>query len=304
MNRSDRRKALGKGLNSLLPTRNALAAPAAPVPATPRDGDVAWVPIDQVKPNANQPRREFDPVAMMELTQSIERDGVIQPIMVRPMADGEYQIIAGERRWRAAKSAGLKEIAVIPRTADDHRALELAIIENIQREDLNPIELAMGFQRMVTELGLSHDQIGEKTGKDRATVTNTIRLLQLPQDLQDLIGAKKLSPGHARALLKISDPQTQRAIAERCVGEGWSVRQMEAYTKSSSQSGSAPSPKPKPEPVPQDTNVKAAIGEMENKLGTRVRIIEKGRDKGWIEIEYYSAEDLDRIYNIIAGEPS
>jgi ParB family chromosome partitioning protein len=236
---------------------------------------------------------------MMELTQSIERDGVIQPIIVRPTANGEYQIIAGERRWRAAKSAGLKEIPVIPRTADDQKVLELAIIENIQREDLNPIELALGFQRMAAELGLSHDQIGEKTGKDRATVTNTIRLLQLPEDLQNLIGAKKLSAGHARALLKISDAHTQREIAERCVGEGWSVRQIEAYTKAPHASST---PKPKQEPTPQDPNVKAAAGELESKLGTRVRIIEKGRDKGLIEIEYYSADDLDRIYNIIAGE--
>ncbi len=300
MNRQDRRKALGKGLGSLLPTRNAPApAPPAHEPETPREGSVAWIPIDRVKPNADQPRHEFDPVAMMELTQSIERDGVIQPIIVRPTANGEYQIIAGERRWRAAKSAGLKEIPVIPRTADDQKVLELAIIENIQREDLNPIELALGFQRMAAELGLSHDQIGEKTGKDRATVTNTIRLLQLPEDLQNLIGAKKLSAGHARALLKISDPHTQREIAERCVGEGWSVRQIEAYTKTPH---TASTPKPKADPPPQDPNVKAAAGELESKLGTRVRIVEKGRDKGLIEIEYYSADDLDRIYNLIAGE--
>jgi ParB family transcriptional regulator, chromosome partitioning protein len=308
MSRNDQRKALGKGLYSLRPSRNAPAPPPAPVPVAPvaglpRDGDVVWIPIDRVKPNANQPRRDFDPAAMLELTQSIERDGVIQPIIVRHMDGGDYQIIAGERRWRAAKSAGILEIAAIPRTADDHRALELAIIENIQREDLNPIELARGFQRMASELGLSHDQIGEKTGKDRATVTNTIRLLQLPEDLQELIATKKLSPGHARALLKISDPQRQREIAERCVAEGWSVRQIENYTKSP-ESGSAPSPRTKSEPPPQDPNVKAAITEMEDKLATRVRIIEKGRDKGLIEIEYYSADDLDRIYNIIVGAPS
>jgi ParB family chromosome partitioning protein len=302
MNRQDRRKALGKGLGSLLPTRNAPApVPATVAAETPKDGDIAWIPIDRVKPNANQPRHEFDPVAMLELTQSIEREGVIQPIIVRRIAGGDYQIIAGERRWRAAKSAGLKEIPVIPRTADDQKTLELAIVENIQREDLNPIELAMGFERMAAELGLSHEQIGEKTGKDRATVTNTIRLLQLPVDLQNLIGAKKLSAGHARALLKISDPHVQREIADRCVGEGWSVRQIEAYTKLPHP---APGPKPKPEPAPQDPNVKAAIGELESRLGTRVRIIEKGRDKGLIEIEYYSADDLDRIYNIIAGDLS
>jgi ParB family chromosome partitioning protein len=240
-------------------------------------------------------------VAMMELTQSIERDGIIQPIIVRRIAPDEYQIIAGERRWRAAKSAGHTKIPVILRTADDQKALELAIVENIQREDLNPIELALAFHRMASDLGLSHDQIGEKTGKDRATVTNTIRLLQLPEDLQQLIAARKLSPGHARALLKIQDQQTQREMAERCIREGWSVRQTEEYTRPV-KSGAPGEGKSKPEPAPLDPNVKAAIGEIERKLGTKVRIIEKGRDKGLIEIEYYSTDDLDRIYNLIIAD--
>jgi ParB family chromosome partitioning protein len=237
---------------------------------------------------------------MMELTQSIERDGIIQPIIVRRTGgETEYQIIAGERRWRAAKTAGLATIPVIARTADDQKVLELAIVENIQREDLNPIELAQAFHRMTVELGLSHDEIGEKTGKDRATITNTIRLLQLPEDLQQLVSARKLSPGHARALLKIQDEHTQREMAERCIREGWSVRQAEEYTRTSK--GSAPSTRARGR-QPQtdlDPNVKAAVGEIERRLGTRVRIIEKGREKGQIEIEYYSADDLDRIYNLI-----
>jgi ParB family chromosome partitioning protein len=265
------------------------------------EGNITWLPVDHVKPNPNQPRREFDPLAMMELTQSVERDGIIQPIIVRRIAPDEYEIIAGERRWRAAKSAGLTKIPAIPRTADDHKVLEIALIENIQREDLNPIELALAFHRMASELGLSHDQIGEKTGKDRATVTNTIRLLQLPEDLQQLIAARKLSPGHARALLKIQDEQTQRAMAERCIREGWSVRQAEEYTRPT-KSGTPGEGKSKSEPTLIDPNVKAAVGEIERKLGTRVRIIEKGRDKGLIEIEYYSTDDLDRIYNLIIAD--
>jgi ParB family transcriptional regulator, chromosome partitioning protein len=304
MSKNDPRKALGKGLHSLLPPRPAGAAPAFQTPAQPEqpvDGNVTWLPVDHIKPNPNQPRREFDPVAMMELTQSIERDGIIQPIIVRRIATDEYQIIAGERRWRAARSAGLSKIPAIPRTADDQKVLELAIVENIQREDLNPIELAMAFHRMAGELGLSHDQIGEKTGKDRATVTNTIRLLQLPEDLQQLIAARKLSPGHARALLKIQDDKTQREMAERCIREGWSVRQAEEYTRPT-KSGTPGDAKSRPEPAPIDPNVKAAVGEIERKLGTRVRIIEKGRDKGLIEIEYYSTDDLDRIYNLIIAE--
>jgi ParB family chromosome partitioning protein len=298
MSKNDPRKALGKGLHSLLPARSApVAAAAATAPAIPADGNVTLIPIEKVVPNANQPRREFEPGAMMELTQSIERDGIIQPIIVRRIASGNYEIIAGERRWRAAKTAGLTHIPVIPRTADDQKVLELAIVENIQREDLNPIELAEAFHRMGAELGLSHDQIGEKTGKDRATITNTIRLLQLPDDLRALVSARKLSPGHARALLKLPEPQAQREMAERSIREGWSVRQIEEYTRPEKAAD-----KKKPEPPPIDPNVKAAIGELERRLGTRVRIIEKGKEKGLIEVEYYSQDDLDRIYNLIVGE--
>jgi ParB family chromosome partitioning protein len=156
---------------------------------------------------------------------------------------------------------------------------------------------------MATELGLSHDQIGEKTGKDRVTVTNTIRLLQLAPERQELISARKLSPGHARALLKLQDSQTQREMAERCIREGWSVRQIEEYTRPTrTGNGSASQTAAKREEPPIDPNVKAAIGEMERRLGTRVRITDKGRSRGQIEIEYYSQDDLDRIYNLIVGD--
>jgi ParB family chromosome partitioning protein len=196
--------------------------------------------------------------------------------------------------------AGLKEVPVIPRAANDQKVLELAIIENVQREDLNPIELALAFYRMGDELGLSHDQIGEKTGKDRVTVSNTIRLLQLPEEIQAMVSAKQLSPGHARALLKLPDSDTQREVAERSIREGWSVRQIEGYTRPE-KSASAPGKK-KQEPPAADPNVKAAIAELERCLGTRVKIIEKGKEKGTIEIEYYSQDDLDRIYNLVVGE--
>jgi ParB family chromosome partitioning protein len=276
---------------------------AALTPEAPKDGNVSSVPITAVKPNPNQPRREFDATAMAELTQSIERDGIIQPIIVRRIGPNEYQIIAGERRWRAAGAAGLKEIPVIPREANDQQVLELAIIENIQREDLNPIELALAFQRMGAELNLSHDQIGEKTGKDRVTVTNTIRLLHLPDDVQQMIAARRISQGHARALLKLQTAELQRTVAQRCIDEGWSVRQIEEYTRTE-KAAPAEAAKKNPEPPAIDPNVKAAVSEMEAKLGTRVRIIEKSANKGLIEIEYYSADDLDRIYNVIAGEVS
>lgn len=301
MTKNDQRKALGKGLHSLLPTRGApVPTPVSALLAQSKpEGDVQRLPIEQVTPNPNQPRRDFDQAALLELTQSIEREGIIQPIIVRQTAPAEYQIIAGERRWRAAKQAGFQQIPVIVRTADDQQVLELAIVENIQREDLNPIELAIAFQRMATDLRLSHDQIGEKTGKERTTITNAIRLLQLPVELQQLIASKKLSPGHARALLKFDDAQLQNEIAQRCVAEGWSVRQIEQFTR----------PKPvtktnakQSEPA-LDPNVKFALSEMERVLGTKVRIIESGNGRGKIEIEYYDADDLSRIYDLIIYTP-
>jgi ParB family chromosome partitioning protein len=234
----------------------------------------------------------------MELSQSIEREGIIQPLLVRQTGLDEYQIIAGERRWRAAKSAGLTEVPAIVRTADDDQALELAIVENIQREDLNPIELAMAFQRMAAELGLSHDQIGQKTGKQRVTITNAVRLLQLPPDVQQMIASKQLSSGHARALLKFDDEDLQRELAIRCVREGWSVRQIEEYTRPDA-GLSGRKARRRNEAKPLDPNVKEAISEMERVLGTKVRIVEKARGKGHIEIEYYSDDDLSRIYDLI-----
>jgi ParB family transcriptional regulator, chromosome partitioning protein len=302
MTKSERRKALGKGLHSLLPSRPVAAAVSSQtVPASSiADGDVQRLPIEQVTANPNQPRRDFDEASLLELTQSIERDGIIQPIIVRKIAAKDYQIIAGERRWRAAKLAGLTDVPIIVRTADDQQVLELAIVENIQREDLNPIELATAFQRMATELGLSHDQIGQKTGKERTTITNSVRLLQLPAQLQTMIASKQLSPGHARALLKFEDEHTQWEIAQRCVTEGWSVRQIEEFTRPKAVTAKAKSKKVE---GPADPNVKFALSELERVLGTKVRIFEGRGGKGRIEIEYYSPDDLSRIYDLVIGTP-
>lgn len=307
MTKNDPRKALGKGLHSLLPNRGAqqhAVAAAVPQPTTepvqpaaPKEGDVQRVPIDQVHPNPNQPRREFDEAALMELMLSIERDGIIQPIIVRKTADKQFQIIAGERRWRAASGVGLKEVPVIVRSASDEQVLELAIVENIQREDLNPIELALAFHRMASELGLSHEEIGQKTGKERTTVTNAVRLLNLPEDLQRMVASRKLSSGHARALLKFDDQGIQREVADKCISEGWSVRQIEHFTRPAE-----PKSKTKPIEKPVDPNVKFAMSEMERVLGTRVKIVETGKGKGRIEIEFYNQEDLDRVYEMIVKE--
>ncbi len=306
MTRNDPRKALGKGLHALLPPRPPAPPPAAPEPVAAAPANPAnthTLPIDYLTPNPHQPRRDFDAAALAELTQSIERDGVIQPIIVRKAAATEYQIIAGERRWRAAKAAGLEEVPVIIRSADDHQVLELALVENIQREDLNPIELALAFHRMAGELGMSHDQIGHKTGKERTTITNSVRLLQLPPDIQEMVARKQLSAGHARALLKFDDDQTRREIAALCVAEGWSVRQIEQFTKPAA----VHEKKEKTNPTEAaerglDPNVRFAIEELERVLGTRVRILERSRGAGRIEIDYYDPDDLDRIYTQIVGE--
>jgi ParB family chromosome partitioning protein len=307
MTKNDPRKALGKGLHSLLPSRgpqSAVAAPALVVPPQPDrvpEGGVLHLSIDQIAPNPDQPRRDFDAEALMELTRSIELDGIIQPIIVRKTAANQYQIIAGERRWRAAKAAALKEVPVIVRTADDQQVLELALIENIQREDLNPIELAMAFQRMASDLGMSHDQIGHKTGKERTTITNSVRLLQLPQEIQNMVAHKHLSAGHARALLKLEDTETQKNVATRCVAEGWSVRQIEQFTRPKD-TENKPKDQTKPN-QPSDPNVKFAVQEMERVLGTRVRILERPGGGGRIEIEYYNPDDLNRVYERIINEP-
>jgi len=294
------RRALGKGLHALLPAR-ATAEKTIQTQTEPPEG-LRTIPIPAISPNPDQPRRDFDQTALIELAASIERDGVIQPLIVRQTSPNAYQIIAGERRWRAAQIAGLTELPAIVRTADDQKVLELALIENIQREDLNPIELALAFHRMAAELGLSHEQIGQRTGKERATITNTVRLLQLPGDVQVLVAGGQLSSGHARALLKFESSTLQKEVADKCVAEGWSVRQIENYTREIAKD-KRPEPKKKEE-VKLDPNVTAAIDELSSVLGTKVRLIPRANGRGQIEIEYYSADDLNRIYELILGEPN
>jgi ParB family chromosome partitioning protein len=287
------RKALGKGLGALLPTRT-----LAPAPAAPAHEDAAQtIPVDAIEPNPHQPRRIFQNEKLSELAQSIRANGIIQPIVVRRVGE-KFQLVAGERRWRASKLAGLTHVPVVVQEIPDDRLLEITLIENIQREDLNPIETATAFSRMSTELSLNAEQIGLRTGKDRTTITNFIRLLALPTDLQQLIAERRLSGGHARCLLALPTADLQREVAEKAVAQGWSVRQLERTTQRMMEGR-----KPKHvDEVETDPNVKAAIQEMERVLGTKVRIVEKAKQKGKIEIEYYSSEDLDRIYSAIVGE--
>ena len=295
------RRALGKGLSSLLPARPAAQAPptAIPTPVVPTEAaPTNKLPIDQIEANPNQPRTVFDVAKLQELAASIQANGIIQPLIVRKIGD-KYHLIAGERRWRASRLAGLKEVPVVVADIDDNRVLEVALIENIQREDLNPIEVAVAFERLANDLGLSHEEIGKRTGKDRTSITNMLRLLRLPVEVQLLVAERRLSMGHARAIVGLPTDDLQRDVASQAAVQGLSVRQVEQIVQRLMK---PVEPKKVEEPAPIDPNVKAAIGELEGALGTRVRILEKTPGKGKIEIDYYSQADLDRIYAVITGD--
>jgi ParB family chromosome partitioning protein len=234
-----------------------------------------------------------------ELAQSIRANGIIQPLIVRQVAD-KYQLVAGERRWRAARLAGLTEVPVFVQDFANERMLEVALIENIQREDLNPIEVGHALDRLARELNLSHEEIGQRTGKDRTTVTNLIRLLRLPEDIQLLVAEHRISMGHARAILGLPTEDMQREVAQRAAAEGLSVRQVERVIQAiTSKREAAPIEQAK-EPT-FDPNVAAATRELEATLGTRVRIVAQSANKGRIEIDYFSADDLDRLYTLIVA---
>ena len=286
------RRALGKGLSALLPSKSpgSTVAATAPAPA----GRVAMIPILQIEPNHLQPRTVFDPERMQELANSIEKNGIIQPLVVRRKGD-RYELVAGERRLRAARIAGLADVPVVIQDYADERLLEIALVENIQREDLNPIETAQALDRLAREMHLSHEEIALRTGKDRTTITNMIRLLRLPADVQLLVAERRLNMGHARAILGLPNSDLQRELAEKAAAQGYSVRQVERLVKKVNE------PREPAAEIPQDPNVKAAAAELERSLGTRVRIIEKNEQHGRIEIEYYSQQELQRLYEHLLG---
>ncbi len=283
------RQALGKGLSSLIrPPREELEA---------RNMPVTRLPHDAIRPNPHQPRKTRMADGMEELAASIREHGIIQPIVVR-VKDGHYEIVAGERRWRAAQLAELTQVPVVVQKVSDERLLEIALVENIQREDLNAIELAMAYKALADTLNIPHEEIARRTGKDRSSITNSMRLLQLSPNVMAMVAKGSLSPGHGRALLRIEDQAQQRDVALRAADGKMTVRQLEAFINL------AQPKKPreeKPEVAP-DPNVKAAISSMEQALGTKVRVIEKAEGKGRIEIDYYSVDDLNRIYELIAGD--
>lgn len=293
------RKALGKGLSALLPGRSSGQAGTATAPAhvEPSAALPSKLPVEAIQPNPMQPRVVFQPERLEELAASIRANGIIQPLIVRRQ-EAQFQLVAGERRWRAAKLAGLKEVPVVIQEIADPLLLEIALIENIQREDLNAIETARAYERLGRDLGLSQEEIGRRTGKDRTSIANALRLLRLPPEVQLLLAEHRLSMGHARAILGLPTADRQIEVAEKASAQGLSVRQVEALvqvlTSDRTRTGN------KKEKTP-DPNVRAAIEEMERALGTRVRIVELGEQRGRIEIEYYSQTDLDRLFQQITG---
>ena len=301
-----KRKALGKGISALFPSRPNQSS-AASLPATQASPVAAErptsLPVDMILANPTQPRTVFDPGKIEELAQSIRANGIIQPLIVRKLGD-KYELIAGERRLRAARQAMLESVPVVVQDLAQDRILEVALIENIQREDLNAIELAVAFDRLNRELGLTHEEIGRRTGKDRSSIANTIRLLKLPQPVQQLLSENRLSMGQARALLGLPDETGQIALAEKAVAQGLSARQVEALVRQHVEPGRGnKGAKDSGQPPKQDPNIRAAADDLERILGTRVRVVEQTDQRGRIEIEYYSQEDLMRIYEIVAGQP-
>jgi len=295
------RKALGKGLSALLPGRSQQAAPSVASAAAPATATKpGTLPLNLIQPNPMQPRTVFNSDGLQELAASIRANGIIQPLIVRQLGDS-YQIVAGERRWRAARLAELQEVPVVVQDVADRSMLELALIENIQREDLNPIETAHAFERLGRDLGLSQEEIGRRTGKDRTSIANIIRLLRLPKEVQLLVAERRLSMGHARAILGLATADEQVQLAEKAVALGLSVRQVEAQVQEMTSDRDKPAHGSRKEAA-QDPNVRAAAEELERALGTRVRIIELSDQRGRIEIEYYSQADLDRLYQQIVGK--
>ena len=294
-----KRNGLGKGLDSLIPNKTEKTVKTEKKPEQKNEesqnssGEIL-VKINQVEPNREQPRKEFDEDSLMELADSIKQFGILQPLLVQKRKD-YYEIIAGERRWRAAKIAGLKEVPVIIKDYTEQEIVEIGLIENIQRENLNPIEEAMAYKKLLEEFHLKQDEVAERVSKSRTAVTNSMRLLKLSPRVQQMIVDDMISTGHARALLAIDDEEQQYQLANRIFDEKLSVRETEKLVKALKN--------PKKEvkkQKPEHTFVYDNIEEqMKNIIGTKVSVNPKANGKGKIEIEYYSEEELERIYDLI-----
>lgn len=282
----DNKKGLGIGLGALFGEE--LETPRAETP-----GEITVLPVAKIEPRADQPRQKFDEIALQELSESIRAYGLIQPITVRPLDSGYYQIIAGERRWRASRMAGLNEVPVRVITADEQRAMELALVENLQREDLNPIEEAAGYRTLLEEYGMTQDEVAQSVGKSRPAVANAMRLLALCAPVRKLVEDGELSAGHARALIPLENASLQHSAAQTVIEKGMSVRRTEALVAQMKREQLEPPPEASPNLGAVDY-----LGEcsrhLEQLLGRRVRMAQ-GRKSGRIELEYYDADDREAL---------
>jgi ParB family chromosome partitioning protein len=273
--------ALGRGLNALIPERGE---------------EMLHLEVSRISAGGEQPRKIFRDDALKELAASIKEKGVLQPIIVSRAGDGSFRLIAGERRWRASQLAGLKKIPAIVKNVASRDSLEIALIENIQREDLNPVETAEAFHKLIRDFSLTQEELSEKVGKERATVANYLRLLKLPEEIKSLISDGSLSMGHARAILSIEGRANQTDAARKIIKKGLSVRETETLAKSTALSGTK---KSKTHKGPKDPQIASLEDKLIKSLGTKVRIHHKGKKGGRIEIEYYSLDELDRLLDIL-----
>ena len=290
-----KRKALGKGLRSLIPQAPPPAPPAEVALEAPElTGGLREIDLDLIHPSHRQPREAFNEDALAELAASFKDAGVLQPVVVRPGTGGRFELVAGERRWRAAQLAGLLKIPAVIKDVRDEQLVQYSLIENLQREGLNPVEEAQAYRTLSTDFGLTQQEIAERTGKRRTTIANVLRLLALPNAVQDKLRVGQLSTGHAKLLLSIERPGQQVELAERVVREGLSVRQLERLISSA-----AVPRKPSPRPATRDPNVVAAEEELQRSLGTRVRIFQGKQGAGRIELHCASASELERVYQTV-----
>ena len=294
-----KKKGLGKGLDSLIPDNKSMKSVTSEKTVESKEdaaakSGVQVMKINEVEPNRDQPRKNFDEDALLELSDSIKLFGVLQPLLVRKRKD-YYEIIAGERRWRAAKLAGVKEVPVIEKEYTDQEILEIGLIENIQRENLNPIEEAIAYKRLLEEFNLKQDEVAERVSKSRTAVTNSMRLLKLSDKVQQMIIDDMISTGHARALLAIDDPELQYTLANKIFDEKLSVRETEKLVK---EIKNPKKPKEK-KPVANSFIYQDLEEKMKSVFGTKVSIASKGKGKGKIEIEYYSDDELEHLFDMM-----
>ena len=286
----DKKKGLGMGLDALFGEDLA--------PSRSEETEITQLPIEKIEPRADQPRRHFDEQALQDLSESIEKHGLIQPITVRPLDSGYFQIIAGERRWRASRKAGLETVPVHIITADEQKAMEMALVENLQREDLNPIEEALGYQTLQNEYGLTQDAVAKTVGRSRPAVANAMRLLSLSEPVRELVETGMLSAGHARALLPLEDPEVQLEAANTVIAKELSVRRTESLAAELLKAKTAV----KKEKVPTVDYLGECARDLEQALGRRVRMTQ-GRKGGRIELEYYDADDREALLQALKQLP-